>query len=294
MQQTILDANARLDAIKKILAEYVRTLGSLNTPMHELRDAFAEIYPPSAPEFLFHWSTFARTAIAEDARRGRRTYPVGGTMAEDFDPMVGDPFILPGKAIFHDSKESFRQALGKNFNEQRTDLRSPNISVDNSQETSSQQISSKSGKKKADSTIVEEGETGGEEKVASLLERLQPSEEGQSISHSYIPISSNPNLRPHPCFSPPHGAFAKHVEFLDQARMQRGNSNTPSGTPPSSPELSTKKDSRISPSGSRILNRNRDEQTHESVLRPEFPSEKRNVQSDSILDETSRENQRQD
>lgn len=100
MQQTIFDTNTRFDAVRKILADYVHTLGSLNTLMHKLRETVAEIYPPSAPEFLFHWSMFARTAMAVDARRGRCTYPIGVTM-------VGDPFILPGKAIFHDCKESF-------------------------------------------------------------------------------------------------------------------------------------------------------------------------------------------
>lgn len=280
MQQSITTANTRFDAIKKILADYVRTFGSLNTTMHELRDAFAEIYPPSAPEFLFHWSTFARTAIAEDARRGRRTYPIGGTMAQDFDPGMGDPFILPGKTVFQGCKEVFRQALGRNFDQQRTDLRSPNISIVNSQEIPSQQISSKLGKKKAESSMGDEDDAGGEEKVASLLERLQPSEEGQSISHSYIPVSTIPNLRPHPRFSPPHGAFEKHVEFLDESRAKRGNSNTPSGTPPSSPELLSKKNSRISPPGSRMPPKDRVEQVRGIIHEPENISTKRAAQSD--------------
>lgn len=44
-------------------------------------------------------------------------------MQADFDAMAGDPFILPGKAIFHNLKEVFRRAFRKDWNSSRTDFR---------------------------------------------------------------------------------------------------------------------------------------------------------------------------
>lgn len=58
----------------------------------------------------------ARTAIAEDVRRGCDADPIGGQIPEDYNCMEGDPIILSGKVIFQDSKESFQQALGKDWN----------------------------------------------------------------------------------------------------------------------------------------------------------------------------------
>lgn len=113
MQQDIINANAKVEQVGELLAEYVQNCGCINMSMRDLRDAFAKIYNPKAPEFHYHFSALARTAIAEDARRGRIPYPVGGTMSADYDVMEGNPVILPGKAVFHDSKESFARTLSR-------------------------------------------------------------------------------------------------------------------------------------------------------------------------------------
>lgn len=110
MQQKILDANAKVNIVRQILADYVQNCGCINTSMCDLRDAFAEVFDPRAPDFHFHFSTLARTAIAEDIRRGQKGYPIGGTMSADYDVMVGDPVILPGKSVFHDSRDVFKRA----------------------------------------------------------------------------------------------------------------------------------------------------------------------------------------
>lgn len=68
---------------------------------------------------MYHLPTLAQTTIAENVRQGRHTYPTGGVMQADFDVMAGDQFILPGKSKFHDSKEMFRRALGKDWNSNR-------------------------------------------------------------------------------------------------------------------------------------------------------------------------------
>lgn len=236
-------------------------MGSLNTSMHELRQAFAKIYPPSVPGFHYHFSTLARTAITEDARRQRFAYPVGGTMGEDYDPMVGDPIILPGKSVFHDSKDSFRRALGDDWNQNRNDTRSQsraeNISTQHTLQSENSSRINPSDLSNKKSNIGEEGvsksgkaEEGSQERE-SLLDRMEPSFQGQSFLSSHIPARGSPNLRPHPRFSPPHNAYTRHVEFVKPA-SRRGKSNTPSGTPPSSPVLPQKKSRQNSPLRSRI------------------------------------------
>lgn len=251
MQQNVIDANAKVDLVRKLLSNYVNSMGSINTSMHEFREAFAEIYPPSAPEFHYHFSTLARTAIMEDARRGRRTYPIGGTMGPNYDPMVGNPIILPGKAIFHNSKESFQRALDRVYNAGRIASQPEDQATENTRSTSSQKISGSLGKRRMDeeprsgSFKIEEKESG------NLLDRVAPLQEGKSNLDSYIPLLGNPNLRPHPRFSPPHDTYTRHVEFVKNTSVNRGNSNTPSGTPPSSPEPRSKKTRRSSPSRSR-------------------------------------------
>lgn len=116
MQQSIVDANAKVDQVRQILNNYVQNKGSLNTLMHKVRDQLAQIYPALAPEFLYHLSKLARTDIAKDVRRGRHTYPMG-VYCQILTPWKEiHPSILPGKAIFHDSKEAFRRALGKDWN----------------------------------------------------------------------------------------------------------------------------------------------------------------------------------
>lgn len=160
--------------------------------MHELRAAFAEVYPPAAPEFHYHWLTFARTAIAEDKRRGRYVYPISGTISKDYDPMVGDPIILPGKAIFHDSKESFYRALGKKWETSSGDSRPGDSSIKNSRNTISQRLQSSEGRKDFSGEV--EDSVGEDQKSGKLLDRIDKQGEGESISKSYIPIISSPNL----------------------------------------------------------------------------------------------------
>lgn len=288
MHQNTIDANARVEKVKHLLSEYVRTMGSLNTSMHELRQAFAEIYPPSVPGFHYHFSTLARTAITEDARRQRFTYPIGGTMGEDYDPMVGDPIILPGKSVFHDSKESFRRALGSDWNQNRTNARSQSRAEDipshntlqfesSSRITPSVLPSNRTSEKQEgmDKSAKDEGRFKEED---SLLDRIEPTFQGQSFVSYHIPTRNSPNLRPHPRFSPPRDAYTRHVEFV-KAASRRGKSNTPSGTPPSSPVLPQGKSRQISPIRSRIDGHSHDNQSCRKRASPPTNSSRKRKQA---------------
>lgn len=141
MQQNIIDANAKVEQVQKILAGYVRNLGCLNTSMCDLREAFAKIISPQAPDFHHNFLALACTAITEDIRRGRHPYPIWGLIPANYDCMVGDPIILPGKYIFQDSKDVFLSALGKDWNTIRSELRVKEEQVPKSRNFSHRRVS---------------------------------------------------------------------------------------------------------------------------------------------------------
>lgn len=211
MQQELIDANSKVDQVRSLLANYVKNSGCINMSMCDFRDYFAKIYNPNAPEFHWHFSTLARTAISEDSRRGRTPYPIGGTLHADYNVMVGDPIILPGKAVFQDTKESLRRALAREIIEERH------------------------------RTLVQERSA--DTPISQSLQDKNVSTEDSSLKNtfvkhvSFIEKGKEPYLRPHPCFSPPHthDAYSRHVEFVEKAGRARRNSGTPPGSPPRSP-----------------------------------------------------------
>lgn len=225
MQKSIIDANAKVEQVRNFLHNYVQNNGCLNMSMHELRYQFAQIYPPSAPEFLYHFSTLAQTAIAEDVRRGRHAYPIGGSISSDFDPMEGDPFILPGKAIFHDSKEVFRRALGKEWNNSRSDFRNGTRTAEH----------------------VPQNETDTPESKPTLLSIHPEPHRLERIFDERVPPVST--LRPHPRFTPPSNeSFVWHVESLSNAARANRLSGTPPGSPTANSRTQTKRNCSDSPS----------------------------------------------
>lgn len=180
--------------------------------MHKLREQFAEIYPPSAPEFLYHFLTLARTAIAEDVRRGRHAYPIGGIMQPDFDAMAGEPFILPGKAIFHDSKEVFKRALGKDWNTNRQDYRQSTASSSVSQQKENT-IRMDEEKPKASGTPKPDPSFSNSPQSFEEVPNTHPTQVSKiddSLPDKNIPSQGikHPILRPNPRYSPPHDTFA--------------------------------------------------------------------------------------
>lgn len=105
MQKDTMNTNEKVEQVRQIFSHYVCTMGCLNTSIHKLWGVFSEI-SLSAPEFHDHFSTLARTAIGEDARHQHQTYPIRGTMEEEFDLTVGDPVIFSGKPILQDWNKS--------------------------------------------------------------------------------------------------------------------------------------------------------------------------------------------
>lgn len=228
MQQNIIDTNAKVEQVCVILSDYVQNNGCLNTSMEQLREAFAAIYPPSAPDFLYHFSTLARTAIAKDIRRGRHPYPIGGTVPENHDPMEGKPFILPGKSIFHDLKNVFCRALGKDWNSNRSDSRNDTVHLDtfsNTNQEKNNEFMDDEDEKIYQSFPPTQSDEPRIDHTRGFFERIDDSTKGKSN------LSGPAPLHPQPYFSPENNAYSRHVDFVMAAGQSRGRSNTPSGTP---------------------------------------------------------------
>lgn len=219
MKASISEANQKVEQVRQILINYAKNAGCVNMSMAELRDAFAKIYNPATPDFHYHFSTLARIAITEDIRRGRKGYPIGGVIPADYDIMVGDPVILPGKAIFYDSREALHRAMAKDTSTLGDSeiRRSQNISLDELKPTDSHFLNPSSSF----------------DPTSALSDRISPAGEIYD-ERSHVGKGKEPELRSHPRFSPPHNdAFARHVKFVQRAAAaQRGNSNTPPGSPP--------------------------------------------------------------
>lgn len=199
MQQNVIDANTKAEQVRIILSDYVQNNGCLNTSMEQLCEAFAAISPPLAPDFLYHFSKLARTAIAEDFRRGRHPYRIGGMVPENYDPMVGKPFILPGKSIYHNSKEVFRRALGKDWNSNRSDSRNNTMNLEafsNTTQEKDNPFTDANDEKIYQSFLPTQSDGVKDDHTKDFLERIDKSPKGKSN------ISGRAPLHPQPYFPP--------------------------------------------------------------------------------------------
>lgn len=231
MRQNVNDATAKVEVVRKILSDYIWNSGFINTSMQQLQDDFAKVLSPKAPYFHYHFSTFARTAIAEDIRRGRTAYPIGGYIPADYDCMVGEPIILPGKAIFQDSKDVFHRALGKDWEESSSSIRGKNT--------------------QSSSNIIEDFSGSTLDSKTNPSDFVQADNPAPTLSEVKVQLghtsdkgkASLGHIHPRSSPLPTHSAFARHVEFVDKAAARRGHSGTPPGSPPSSPNRTSIKTS---------------------------------------------------
>ncbi|EGG08735.1 uncharacterized protein MELLADRAFT_84240 [Melampsora larici-populina 98AG31] len=90
-------AQDRFKAIDAILENYDVWGGSSSISMAQLRDQVAQVYSPSAPDFIFHWSAFARVAIALDHAQRRIEYGTVDELPENADPLANPPYVLSRK-----------------------------------------------------------------------------------------------------------------------------------------------------------------------------------------------------
>lgn len=160
-------------------------------------------------------------------------------MQADSDPMAADPLILPGKAIFHDSKEVFRREFGKDWNSIRNNFRQRDTLSNTPQEkdfiehidTSRLDFNKSSKPNLSVKDAVETLSGNFNTQTYRDHDKNKTSCKGKSPAHEDRRLT----LLPHPPFSRPHDTFACHVAFVAAASRNCRASGTPSGSPPSSP-----------------------------------------------------------